>query len=67
MFIFLTRSRYGPLIQVALGLICVVIGLFVFTKILLSAGGLLIVWGIATGVSRLRTRRRDREDYGGST
>jgi hypothetical protein len=59
MFRFLSRSRYGPLIQVALGLACVVTGLFVLTRVLLAAGGLLIVWGILTGVGRLRARSRE--------
>lgn len=59
MFGFLSRSRHGPLIQAALGLACVITGLFVLTRILLTAGGLLIVWGILTGISRLRARGRE--------
>lgn len=66
MFVFLSRSRYGPLIQVALGVACVVIGLFVLTRILLAAGGLLIVWGIATGIRRLRLRSGEAGQDGGS-
>jgi hypothetical protein len=65
MFLFLTRSRYGPLLQIALGAGCVVIGLFVLTRILLALGGLLILVGIGTAVSRARSARREREDYGG--
>jgi uncharacterized membrane protein HdeD (DUF308 family) len=64
MFIFLTRSRHGPLLQLALGVVFVVIGLFVLTKILLVLGGLLIVWGIVATTMRLRARRWDREDSG---
>jgi hypothetical protein len=62
MFIFLSRSRYGPLVQIALGLACVVIGLFVLTKIMFVLGGLLVVWGIATTASRQRARRRASAD-----
>jgi uncharacterized membrane protein HdeD (DUF308 family) len=62
MFVFFSRSRYGPLAQVAVGVACVVIGLFVLTKILLALGGLLIVWGIAVMVGRLRARRRERDE-----
>jgi uncharacterized membrane protein HdeD (DUF308 family) len=64
MFIFLTRSRHGPLVQVALGVVCVVIGLSVLTKILLALGALLIVWGLVAAVSRQRDRRWNREDSG---
>jgi hypothetical protein len=66
MFLFLSRSRYGPLVQIALGVACVVIGLFVLTRILLALGGLLILVGIGTAVGRARSARREREDYGGS-
>lgn len=66
MFFSLSRSRYGPLVQVALGAACVVIGLFVLTRILLAVGGLLVVWGIASGISRLRRRSREAEQTGGS-
>jgi type IV secretory pathway TrbD component len=62
MFFFLARTRYGPLVQIALGLVCVVIGLFVLTKIMLVLGGLLVVWGIATAASRQRARRRADAD-----
>lgn len=61
MFFFLSRSRYGPLLQIAIGAACVVAGLFVLTRILLTLGGLLIVWGAATGVHRLRGRSGERE------
>jgi uncharacterized membrane protein HdeD (DUF308 family) len=62
MFVFLSRSRYGPLAQVAVGAACVAIGLFVLTKILLALGALLIVWGLAMMAGRLRARRRDRDE-----
>jgi heme A synthase len=62
MFFFLARSRYGPLVQIALGLVCIVIGLFVLTKIMLALGGLLVVWGIVIAASRQRARRRADAD-----
>jgi uncharacterized membrane protein HdeD (DUF308 family) len=62
MFLFFSRSRYGPLVQVAVGLACVVIGLFVLTRVLLAAGAVLIVWGSAVMASRLRARRRERNE-----
>jgi membrane protein implicated in regulation of membrane protease activity len=65
MFVFFSRSRYGPLVQVAVGLACVVIGLFVLTRILLAVGAVLIVLGIAVMVSRLRARRRERDESAG--
>jgi hypothetical protein len=65
MFVFLSRSRHGPLLQVTLGLAIIVIGLFVMTRILLPAGGLLVVWGIFGGVRRLRARGREGDESGG--
>ena len=65
MFAFLSRSRYGPLIRIAAGLACVVIGLFALTRILLTVGGLLVVWGIVTGISRLHARSRETRQNGG--
>lgn len=62
MFLFLSRIRYGPLVQVAAGLVFVIIGLFVLTRVLLTAGGLLIVWGIATGIGHHRARNRQRDE-----
>ncbi len=62
MFLFLSRHRYGPLIQGGLGVVSVVAGLFAFTRILLSVGGLLIVLGIAGAITRLRRRNSDRHD-----
>ena len=62
MFLFLSRHRYGPLIQIVMGAVFVVAGLFIFTRILLSLGALLIVWGIVGGISRLRRRGRDSSE-----
>jgi hypothetical protein len=62
MFRFLSRSRYGPLVQAALGLACIVISLFVLTRTLLTLGGVLVIWAAVTGVGRWRARRRDRDD-----
>jgi heme A synthase len=63
MLFFLARRRYGPLVvQIALGVVCIVIGLFVLTKIMLVLGGLLVVLGIATAASRQRARRRADAD-----
>jgi hypothetical protein len=55
--LFLTRGQ--PLLQIAIGVACVVTGLFVLTRILLSVGGLLIVWGAASWILRWRDRSRD--------
>jgi hypothetical protein len=65
MFRFLSRSRYGPFIQAALGLACIVIGLFVLTRILLALGSVLVVWAAVTGFGRLRARARERDDGAG--
>lgn len=62
MFLFLSRSKYGPLIQAALGLACIIIGLFALTRIMLALGSLLVVWAAAIGISRLRGRARERDD-----
>lgn len=62
MFRFLSRSRYGPLVQAGLGLACIIIGLFVLTRILLTLGGVLVVWAAIVGISRLRARARERDD-----
>jgi hypothetical protein len=62
MFVFLSRGKYGPSVQVVLGLAFVVIGLFVMTKILVPLGGLLVVWGIVLSVRRRRARNRERDE-----
>jgi hypothetical protein len=62
MFRFLSRSRYGPFTQAALGLTCIIIGLFVLTRIMLALGGVLVAWAAAIGFGRLRARARERED-----
>lgn len=62
MFLFLSRSRYGPLIQAGLGLGCIIVGLFVLTRIMLALGSLLVVWAAAIGIGRLRGRARERDD-----
>ena len=62
MFRFLSRSRYGPLIQAALGLACIIIGLFVLTRIMLALGSVLLVWAAVVGFGRRRARARERDD-----
>lgn len=65
MFLFLSRSKYGPLVQAAVGVLCVVIGLFVLTKILLALGAVLIVWAAAIGIGRMRARVRETDESPG--
>lgn len=48
------RARYGPLIHIALGVVFGVVGLFILTRILLLAAGVLVVWGLFGLVSRAR-------------
>ncbi len=56
--LFLTRGR--PFLRAALGVMVVVAGLFILTRILLTLGGVLILWGIAGEIGRRRARDRDR-------
>jgi hypothetical protein len=56
--LFLTRGR--PLLRAALGVVVVVAGLFILTRILLTVGGVLILWGIAGEIGRRRARGRGR-------
>lgn len=51
MFIFL-RGRYGPLLRVAGGVALVVFGIVDSARLAIILGGVLAVWGIATGISR---------------
>jgi protein-S-isoprenylcysteine O-methyltransferase Ste14 len=62
MFRFLSRSRYGPFIQAGVGLTCIIVGLFVLTRIMLALGIVLVAWAAVTGFGRLRARARERDD-----
>jgi transcriptional regulator with XRE-family HTH domain/tetratricopeptide (TPR) repeat protein len=62
MFLFLSKSPRGLLVQVLLGLACIAIGLFTLTRIMLALGSVLIVWAAAVGISRWRARARERDD-----
>jgi type VI protein secretion system component VasK len=63
MFLFLSRSTYGLLVQALLGLACIAVGLFVLTRVMLALGSLLVVWAAAVGISRWRAHRaRDRDE-----
>lgn len=62
MFLFLSRSWPGLLLQALLGLGCIAIGLFVLTRIMLALGSLLILWSVAASVRRWRARARERDD-----
>lgn len=53
LFFLLVRGRYGPLVQVGLGAAFVVVGVVASAWVSLGTGGVLLVWGIATGISRL--------------
>jgi hypothetical protein len=64
MFLNLSRSKYGPLVQAAAGLLCLVISLFVLSRIMLVLGALLIVWAAVTGIGRLRARRERDQGAG---
>jgi hypothetical protein len=53
---FLSRSRYGPFIRVAIGVDLVIFAL-VFTsasRLVLVVGGIAIASGIVTGIARLK-------------
>jgi hypothetical protein len=50
MFIFL-RGRYGPILRVAGGVALVVFGIVDSARLAIILGGVLAVWGIATGIS----------------
>lgn len=65
MFRYLSRARYGPLVQAALGLACIAIGLVVLTRIMLTLGSVLIVWAAVAGIVRLRARSRERDESAG--
>lgn len=65
MFRYLARTKYGPLVQAALGLACVAVGLVVLTRIMLTLGGVLIVWAAVTMAARLRARGRERDQGAG--
>jgi hypothetical protein len=56
------RQRYAPLIRIGYGLVAVALGFVILSKILWAAGALLIVWGIVSGLTRSRRRRRDNLD-----
>jgi hypothetical protein len=58
----LTRGQ--PLLQAAIGVACVVTGLFVLTRILLCVGGLLIVLAIVGWILRWRDHHRDASPDG---
>jgi len=51
MFMFF-RGRYGPLLRVAGGVALVVFGIADSARLAIILGGVLAVWGIATGISR---------------
>jgi len=55
MFIFL-RGRYGPLLRVAGGVALVVFGIVDSARLAIILGGVLAVWGIATGIGRRASR-----------
>ena len=59
MFIFL-RGRYGPLLRVAGGVALVVFGIVDSARLAIILGGVLAVWGIATGISRRAGRVEHR-------
>jgi hypothetical protein len=63
-FLYRYRGRHGPLVRAASGVALVAAGLFIFTRILLSVGGLLILWGIAGWISRWRGRDDDSSPGG---
>ncbi len=52
MMFFFVRGRYGPLIRTAGGVALVVFGIADSAKLAIVLGGVLIVWGIATGIRR---------------
>ena len=51
--LLLVRGRYGPLLQLGVGAAFVVVGIVASAWVALGTGGVLLVWGIATGISRL--------------
>jgi uncharacterized iron-regulated membrane protein len=56
------RERYGPLILIGYGLVALGLSFVFLTKILWAVGGLLIIWGIVSGIARWHRRRRDSLD-----
>jgi hypothetical protein len=58
---FLSRGRYGPFICAGLGVVLVIFALAVSSasRFVLVLGGVLIAWGIATGIARLTGGGRD--------
>jgi hypothetical protein len=51
------RTRYGPLIRVAWGVLLGFAGIFIFTWVLVPAAATLIVWGLVGWFSRSRAER----------
>jgi hypothetical protein len=59
---FLSRSRYGSVIYVGLGVVLIVFALVVTSasRFVLVVGGVAIVAGLANGIARLTGGGRDR-------
>lgn len=57
------RGRHGPLLQVGVGAAFVAAGLVASAWFALGTGGVLLVCGIATGISRL-TGHNDKSQVG---
>jgi uncharacterized membrane protein HdeD (DUF308 family) len=57
-FFFIFRGRYGPIVRALVGIAVVVFGIAKSEKPALLIGGVLIVWAIATGISRLSSGSR---------
>ncbi len=57
----LARSRYGPLIYIAVGVALVIFALIVTSasRLVFVVAGVAIVGGLANGIARLRVARRD--------
>lgn len=51
--------RYHPLARIVIGVVLVVLGIALLGKIVLVVGGALVLWGLASGYSRLRNRADD--------
>jgi len=58
---FLSYGRYGPFIRVGVGVALVVFALAVSSasRFVLVVGGVMIVWGVVTGIAHLTGRGRD--------
>jgi hypothetical protein len=62
---FLSRSRYGPFIYAGVGVALIIFALIVTSasRLVLVVGGVAIVTGLATGISRLRGARREQHGH----